>query len=84
MEKTGQPARFSFLFFLFKKLKKFLSSSLRRKIIRQKNNVKSNVPIMDGRQYKDCSHTHGFTVKIISFGSSKKIKSYSLSRFSRR
>lgn len=46
MEKTGQPARFSFLFFLLIKTQIFLSQVLT--IIKQ-NNVKSNVPIMDGK-----------------------------------
>jgi len=46
MEKTGQPARFSFLFFLLIKLNYF--SQVIPIIIKQ-NNVKSNVPIMDGK-----------------------------------
>lgn len=62
MEKTGQPARFSFLFFLLIKAQKI---SLKFPKNKTKTNVKSIAPIMDARQYTDCYHVHDFTNKIL-------------------
>jgi len=65
MEKTGLPARFSFFLLI--------------KISLKSLNVKSSVPIMDGKHDSStqiaCSHTHNdFTIKISSVTSKGKKK----------